>query len=212
MLWPSCSLKAPNNIHSTFVQRRNQSPWCGGHQKKGRRECSSGELRADVSAWLRKAVPAVCHPGIHPKAARMEEKSELQIPPGDLNCLWGLGQGLAAHSGQICEQAPGQSQDTGQALGAQPQLGGYTNPQLWVLSSTRTSPLPSVGSQDAQLTSGVAEDSQGLLTAAQLCCVLHTHPQAPSSLSLWECHNQAAAPSRARCGSWSKCCVLRTLC
>lgn len=196
------------------MQRRTQSPWCGGHLKKGRRECSSGELRADVSAWLRKAVPAVCHPGIQPEAARMEEKSELQISPGDLNCPRGLGQGLAAHSGHICEQAPGQASRTqGRLWGHSHSLGGYTNPQLWVLSSTRTSPLPSVETQDAQLMSGVAEHRQGLLTAAQLCCVLHTHPQALSSLPLplWECHPQAAAPSRARCGSWSKCCVLRTL-
>lgn len=48
----------------------------------------------------------------------MEEKSELQIPPEDLNCPRGLAQGLAAHSGQICVQAPGQAQqDTGQAPG-----------------------------------------------------------------------------------------------
>lgn len=69
----------------------------------------SGEPRADVAAWLGEAVPAGCHPGIHPQAARMAKKSELQIPPGDLNSPRGLEQGLAAHSGQICEQAPGQA-------------------------------------------------------------------------------------------------------
>lgn len=111
------------------MQRRTQSPWCGGHLKKGRRECSNGELRADVSAWLRKAVPAVCHPGIQPEAARMEEKSELQISPGDLNCPRGLGQGLAAHSGHICEQAPGQASRTqGRLWGHSHSLGGLHKP------------------------------------------------------------------------------------
>lgn len=197
------------------MQRRTQSPWCEEYLKKGRRECSSGELRADVSAWLRKAVPAVCHPGIQPEAARMEEKSELQISPGDLNCPRGLGQGLAAHSGHICEQAPGQASRTqGRLWGHSHSLGGLHKPTA--LGSEQHQDFSSALSrdtQDAQLMSGVAEHRQGLLTAAQLCCVLHTHPQALSSLllPLWECHPQAAAPSRARCGSWSKCCVLRTL-
>lgn len=39
----------------------------------------------------------------------MEDKSELQIPPGVLNRPRGLAQGLAEHLGQICEQAPGQA-------------------------------------------------------------------------------------------------------
>lgn len=59
----------------------------------------------------------------------MEEKSELQISPGDLNCPRGLGQGLAAHSGHICEQAQGQASRTqGRLWGHSHSLGGLHKP------------------------------------------------------------------------------------
>lgn len=96
----------------------------------------------------------------------MEEKSELQIPPEDLNCPRGLGRGLAAHSGQICEQAPGQvpgvpaghrasSQGTARhqlstaatALGLHKALGSEQHQDF-------SAPLPLVGTQHAQLVSG----------------------------------------------------------